>query len=156
MKKVKGKVVNSYFALIYHLVCVPILALLSMWIYKSLVINVRHVNVVLQFAVISVLIVANIALIYFIAKILVKKINMPLFYHVVTGAIALVALIWINVYFQTLEANTCSDFSAIDCADAISKGKTALICLLAFVHYYVVYIFIHKIVESEKGIKAVS
>lgn len=149
MAKLKLRVYNSYYALFYQFVCVPVLALLSFFAYKYLVLNVDYNNTVLSIGIISLLIVLNITAIYFIAKILIKKFDCPLIYHLIVGAFTIVGVLWLNVYYGTLENISCTDYSALRCVDSILNGKSALLALIACVYYYFVYILIYKIVQSK-------
>lgn len=154
MAKFKLRVTNSYYALFYQFVCVPVLAMLSFFAYKHLVLGIDYDNMVLNIGVISVLIVLNIIAIYYIAKILIKKFECPLIYHLIVGAFTIVGIIWLNVYYGTLETISCTDFSALRCVDSIINGKSAMLCLIASVYYYFAYILIYKIVQMRLKQKA--
>ena len=155
MKKIKSKLTSSYYAIFYQFVCVPLLAILSILIYSTLVVDVDYSYPILNAVVLTVLIAANISLIYFIALFFIKKGRMALIYHIIVGAITTMGVMWLNVYYNTIESVSCSDYSALACADSIVNGKTAMLCLIACVSYYLIYIFIHKIVQSKVG-KAIS
>ena len=156
MAKFKLRVTNSYYALFYQFVCVPVLAILSFLAYKHFVLSVDYSNTVLSIAVISTLVLLNICAIYLIANTLIKKFKLPLIYHVIVGAFTLVGVLWLNVYYGTVETISCTDFSAFRCVDSIINGKSAMLCLIACVYYYFAYILIHKIVQMRVKQKAIS
>lgn len=156
MAKFKMRMTNSYYALFYQFVCVPILAILSFLAYKYFVLSVDYSNTILSIGVISALVVLNIVAIYFIATMLINKFKLPLIYHIIVGAFTLVGVIWLNVYYGTVETISCTDFSAFRCVDSIINGKSAMLCLIACVYYYFVYILIHKILQMRFKQKAIS
>ena len=155
MKKFRKRVENSYYAILYQFCCVPVLAILSFFIYSEVVIGNGN-NSILSMVVIFFLLVANLSLIYLISRIFITKIKMPLIYHIVVGAFSIVLVTWLNVYYGTIEAVSCSDYSATACVNSIINGRSALLCLIACASYYLIYIFIHKIVQKNVEKKAIA
>lgn len=156
MKKLKKRVVNSYYAILYQYCLVPVLAILSFFVYSTLVIGFNLGNSILGLGVIALLVIANISLVYGISKVYITKIKLPLVYHIIVGAFTLVLVTWVNVYYNTVEAVSCSDYNATACVNSIINGKSAMLCLIACAAYYLIYIFLYKIVEKDVKKEAIA
>ena len=156
MKLFQKRLKNSYFALLYQFCCVPLLALLSFFIYGTFILGKDLGNSIFALIMLIVLIVANIALIYGISTVFIKKLKMPLIYHIIVGACTLVGVAWLNVYLSTLEAVSCASFNTNTCIYSIVNGTSATLLLIACAAYYLVYIFIHKIVQKNVEKEAIA
>ena len=113
-------------------------------------------NPIVNAIVLFGLVVANLGLVYYISKLFITKIKLPLVYHIIVGAATLVLIVWLNVYYNTVEYVSCANYSAVDCVHSITNGRTALLCLIASATYYLLYIFIHKIVQKNVEREAIA
>lgn len=156
MKTFKRRVVNSYYAILYQFCCVPILTIISFLIYSHFIIGNNLGGSLVGYLVIALLVAANLALIYGISLIYIKKIKLPLLYHIIVGAFTMVLLLWLNVYYGTVESITCADYNAVECIDSIVNGRSAILSLIACAAYYLLYIFIYKIVEKSVKKEAIA
>lgn len=142
----KRKLINELWALLYQFICVPLLTLLSLWLYSHFIVVSTASGGVISIFVTVILVLLNIAAIYGIAYLMENKFKMPLIYHILTGVITIFALVWINVYFVTMTNSSCDGVSAIKCGELINDSKIVMTALIASITYFLLYIVIRRIV----------
>lgn len=143
----KRKLINEYYAMLYQFLCVPLLTIFSLLLYyRFIVVRFADIGGLVTIFVTTILVLFNIAVIYGIVYLMENVFKMPLINHIVTGAITIFVLVWINVYFMKATKLSCDEVSAIKCSELINNSKIAMTALIACVTYFLLYIVIDRIV----------
>ena len=146
----KRKMINEYYAMLYQFLCVPLLTFFSLLLYyRFIVVRFANVGGLVTILVTVILVLFNIAAIYGIAYLMEHVFKMPLINHIITGALTIFILLWVNVYFMASTKPACDGASAIKCSELINNSKMAMTALIACVTYYLLYIVIQRIVVKK-------
>ena len=137
------KVKNIVLALIYEIICIPLMTIITKNLIASSLINSNNNNVI--FIIFALLIVAvNIGVVYAIAYVYNNVLKIKNLYYVLIGIVGIVAMG--IVYYFTYKGNpaTCTG-TAIECLDKLSKSRNAIVPFVASVTYFAFYLLLSRI-----------
>lgn len=148
MKK-KSKI-NVFSALAFELLFIPVLSCISYFIYNTISNYMVINNIIVSILVIVILIVVNLLLIYYLTYLLNRRYKFDLEYQIVLGGVIIFIMLWIKLYFNTLEETTCSGGYLAECVRAIKYNKTFTYSLIFLVSYNLLYIPMHFITKGKR------
>jgi hypothetical protein len=137
------KVKNVVLALIYEIICIPLMTIFTKNLISTSLVNSNNNNIL--FIIFAVLIIAlNIAVIYAIAYVYNNVLKIKNVYYIAIGIVGILAMG--AVYYFTYKGNpaTCTG-TAIECLDKLSKSKNAIVPFVASVSYFAFYLLLSRI-----------
>jgi len=137
------KVKNVVLALIYEIICIPLMTIFTKNLISTSLVNSNNNNIL--FIIFAVLIIAlNIAVIYAIAYVYNNVLKIKNVYYIAIGIVGILAMG--AVYYFTYKGNpaACTG-TAIECLDKLSKSKNAIVPFVASVSYFAFYLLLSRI-----------